>query len=188
MKEKPTRKRQPKPYTEIMPFVLGFLQDTYDIDEVPVIGISQYLTDQLAQTQYEVVENNGVQEAHIQIVISNRLMDHYSFQERWGIIKHELVHYAMFILGKEYRDGEEGFEKELKRLNIPSSQDIELRGNVNIFTCNCNPKYEIEMHHVIKNLPKDRRLCPNCGNSMKWKGTYLITEKGRELIKSPKKK
>lgn len=181
------RKRNPKPYIDIMPFALGFLQDTYGIDEVPLVLISQYITDQLAQTKYEVVEKDGQQQAYVTIIISSRLMDYYSFQERWSIIKHELVHYAMFVMGKEYKDGEEGFEKELKRLNIPSTQDIELRGKVNIFTCNCNPRYEIEMHHMIKNLPKKKRLCPSCNGSMKWKGTYLITENGRELIKNPKK-
>ena len=37
------------------------------------------------------------------------------------VLRHELVHYAMFTLGKQYYDGSDDFENELARLNISSS-------------------------------------------------------------------
>lgn len=36
-------------------------------------------------------------------------------------LKHELVHYVLFKLGKEFRDGDCEFESELERLNIGTS-------------------------------------------------------------------
>lgn len=36
-------------------------------------------------------------------------------------LSHELVHYALFKLGKGHRDGQNDFEKELERIGLPSN-------------------------------------------------------------------
>jgi hypothetical protein len=38
-------------------------------------------------------------------------------------LSHELVHYALFKLGKGHRDGQNDFEKELERIGLPSNQN-----------------------------------------------------------------
>lgn len=43
------------------------------------------------------------------------------------VLKHELVHYALFTLGKPSHDGDDYFEQELARLGIPSTQSIAYR-------------------------------------------------------------
>lgn len=39
----------------------------------------------------------------------------------YDTLKHELVHYALYILNKNYNDGSKDFEDTLKRLDIGSS-------------------------------------------------------------------
>ena len=68
--------------------------------------------------------------------------DHYIYLSDWLVhaslycddfslvvptLSHELVHYALFKLGKGYHDGEEDFEKELERLNLPSNYHRKVR-------------------------------------------------------------
>jgi hypothetical protein len=68
--------------------------------------------------------------------------DHYIYLSDWLVhaslyyddfslvvptLSHELVHYALFRLGKGYHDGEEDFEKELERLSLPSNYHRKVR-------------------------------------------------------------
>lgn len=54
-----------------------------------------------------------------------------------NILKHELVHYALCVLNKPFDDGTLEFEKELARLDIPSSfatnQELRLTKNTPSF-------------------------------------------------------
>ena len=43
-------------------------------------------------------------------------------------LSHELVHYALFKLGKEHRDGQNDFEKELEQIGLPSNYDQKYMG------------------------------------------------------------
>lgn len=62
------------------------------------------------------------------------------------VLRHELVHYALYMQKKEYRDGQMGFERELKRLGVVSQSTIN--------------KYEIH------SKPRSIRIyqCENCGH------------------------
>lgn len=68
--------------------------------------------------------------------------DHYIYLSDWLVhaslhcddfslvvptLSHELVHYALFKLGKGYTDGQEDFEKELERLSLPSNYHRKVR-------------------------------------------------------------
>ena len=68
--------------------------------------------------------------------------DHYIYLSDWLVhaslyyddfslvvptLSHELVHYALFRLGKGYHDGEDDFEKELERLKLPSNYHRKIR-------------------------------------------------------------
>ena len=43
-------------------------------------------------------------------------------------LSHELVHYALFKLGKKYGDGQNDFEKELERIGLPSNYNQKYMG------------------------------------------------------------
>ena len=68
--------------------------------------------------------------------------DHYIYLSDWLVhaslyyddfllvvptLSHELVHYALFRLGKGYHDGQEDFENELERLSLPSNYHRKVR-------------------------------------------------------------
>ncbi len=52
-----------------------------------------------------------------QVILDRRLETEYIFDT----LRHELVHYALFMLGRNYHDGDDDFESELARLNIAAS-------------------------------------------------------------------
>jgi SprT-like protein len=63
------------------------------------------------------------------------------------ILRHELVHYAMYMQGRDYKDGSYGFERELKRLGVVSQSTID--------------KYEITSKPISAIVYKC--IMPNCG-------------------------
>lgn len=65
------------------------------------------------------------------------------------VLRHELVHYALFMQKKPYRDGDYVFESELKRLGIVSQKSID--------------KY------IIVSKPKNVQVyqCAECGTQFK---------------------
>lgn len=67
------------------------------------------------------------------------------------VLRHELVHYVMFMQGKQYKDGSYDFERELKRLGIVSQSTID--------------KYEIESKPV--NMIVYKCIMPTCGQEYK---------------------
>ena len=86
--------------------------------------------------------------------------DHYIYLSDWLVhaaihcnefalvvptLSHELVHYALFRLGKGYRDGEEDFEKELERLNLPSNYHRKVR-SIHVARKDINGKIMAEIY------------------------------------------
>lgn len=59
------------------------------------------------------------------IYLSDWLVHASIYCEEFSIVvptlSHELVHYALFKLGKGHRDGQNDFEKELERIGLPSN-------------------------------------------------------------------
>lgn len=167
--------RKPKLWDEMLPFAFNFLREKYDIIGTPAIYISQYLNTCLAEIgTNEVTDNDGNKKYVFEIIVSNRLLKYYSFEEQLAVIYHELVHYAMMIQGKEYRDGTPEFEKELKKHNILSAESLPLRGKVHKWECNCDQFRPIQMHYPVKKLPGNLTKCPLCNEKMKYIGTDII--------------
>jgi len=75
------------------------------------------------------------------------------------VLKHELVHYALFMKGIPHQDGAPTFERELRRLGVVSQSTID--------------KYDI-MHKVTKNVYR----CNDCkkehslSRKLKYDGRY----------------
>jgi SprT-like protein len=98
------------------------------------------------------------------------------------VLRHELVHYALFMQGKPNSDGHPVFERELKRLGIVSQSTID--------------KYDIESKK--RNVYRNFYQCanPSCGveyrtgKALKHGGIYhrcsackgRLIDKGRKLV------
>jgi SprT-like protein len=95
------------------------------------------------------------------------------------VLRHELVHYALFMQGKPHNDGHPVFEKELKRLGIVSQKTIDKYTiqskpiRVSIYQCvECGTEF------------KRQRALPNGGRNhrctCKAKGRLL--DKGKKVV------
>lgn len=110
----------------------AFLQHEYNLDlEIP-IKINGRLSRSLGRFKYNM---NGA----IVIEIAKRMVEHYTVDEILDTLKHELVHYALFKLGKPHRDGHHVFENELKKLGISSTNTKRYKGKAHVYKCSqCN--------------------------------------------------
>jgi SprT-like protein len=97
------------------------------------------------------------------------------------VLRHELVHYALYMQKRPYRDGQATFENELKRLGVVSQSTInkytiESKPQTkHIYQCaNCGHEY-----HRARALPKNRSY--SCGIRM-CKGDLI--DRGKRLVTS----
>ncbi|MFA1509967.1 SprT-like domain-containing protein [Priestia aryabhattai] len=95
----------------------------------------------------------------IDIELSGDLLRYGTQRTILDTLKHELVHYALFVLGHPYRDGDEYFENELKKLNITSTETNYV-GIETVVKCpKCNEVYETPLKSVWKNPSKYKATC-----------------------------
>lgn len=94
------------------------------------------------------------------------------------VLRHELVHYALFVEGKPNKDGHPVFENELKRLNIVSQSTINKYTidskptNISVYKCKkCNQEY------------KRKRALPNGGKNYKCNCGGGLLDLGKRLVK-----
>ena len=101
-------------------YAQNFLSQNFDLKlEIPIV-----IDGRLTRTggSYHHTAKKG-----IMIKISERFMYGALLDETEGvgavldILEHELVHYALHMQGRDYRDGSKEFEETLARLNIGSS-------------------------------------------------------------------
>lgn len=93
------------------------------------------------------------------------------------ILRHELTHYALFALGKQFRDGEADFENELRAKGIVSQSSINKYNieskpvSLQIYECaSCHTEF------------KRKRALPRTGSYRCQCGGNLI-DRGKRLVK-----
>ena len=93
------------------------------------------------------------------------------------VLRHELVHYALYIQKKPYNDGHPVFENELKRLKIVSQSTIdkyEIKSkpiNMSVYKCK-----KCDMIHRTK------RALPNEGRNHRCKCKGELLSLGKTLV------
>ncbi|AYP68141.1 SprT-like family protein [Bacillus phage vB_BcoS-136] len=94
------------------------------------------------------------------------------------VLRHELIHYALFMLGKPHRDGHPVFENELKRLGVVSQETIDKYNikskpvNISVYEClDCNHEYKLK--RALRNEGRNHRC--TCGGRLKNLGKRLVT-------------
>jgi SprT-like protein len=99
-------------------FANDFLIKEYGLSLNIPIKLSKRLQTTLAQHEYYFDD-----EESSQIVFSDIFIMNNNIEVVFDVFKHELIHYALRTLGKEFKDGQSDFENELKRLNVRSNFD-----------------------------------------------------------------
>lgn len=93
-----------------------FLQEHYSLElKIPIEVNNRLSVTMGALVFYE--------DKPIVIEISGPVMKYGTKAAILDILKHELIHYALFILGKPYFDGQTYFENELKKHGVKSTED-----------------------------------------------------------------
>jgi SprT-like protein len=93
------------------------------------------------------------------------------------VLRHELVHYALFMLGKPYSDGHPTFENELKRLGVVSQQTIDKYTiqskptKIQFYEC-ADCKHEFRRQRALANGGRYHRC--TCGGRLIDKGKKVM--------------
>ena len=95
------------------------------------------------------------------------------------VLKHELVHYALFTLGKPCNDGDPYFEGELKRLNIISQTTVGQHAITNKKITKTTHHYKCRdcgKNHQVKRALKNGGIYHRCkcGGHLKDNGKHAI--------------
>ena len=112
---------------ELEAYASKFLEKNYNTNLTVPIKISGRLTSAGGIFRARIM--GGAREP-LEIHISERFMAGALHDGQEGLeaildtLKHELVHYALFKLGRDFRDGDHDFENELAKLNIGASGSI----------------------------------------------------------------
>src|SRR5690606_16736069 len=96
------------------------------------------------------------------------------------VLRHELVHYALFMLDKPFSDGHPVFESELKKLGVVSQSTINKYKiktkprNISIYECmDCGQEYK--MKRALPNGGKNHRCgIKSCNGRLDDKGKRLM--------------
>lgn len=75
-----------------------------------------------------------------QIDMSKEFIDTQPREVVIDVLKHELVHYALFQLKKPFGDGDRYFKDTLDRLGIGRTRTYKVKGKFHKYICNCEDK------------------------------------------------
>jgi SprT-like protein len=91
------------------------------------------------------------------------------------VLRHELVHYALFMLNKPNSDGHPVFENELRRLGVVSQNTInqyQIASKKQVYAC-ADCKTEFKRARKLKNNGRYHRC--TCGGSLVDMGRKMVT-------------
>lgn len=157
-----------------------FLKDNYNMEmEVP-LELNARMSKTLGWFRYIRYSDGSKTPSRIQL--NKYFVENNDPVTVVDVLRHELVHYACFMLGKPFGDGDAYFENELKRLGVVSQDTIdkyEIKSkpkSIVTYECmDCGYEY------------KRRRKLPNDGVNHRCgvKGcSGRLLNKGRELVAS----
>lgn len=136
-----------------------FLKEEYDIDlDIPIV-----LNGRLKRIYGRYVYHNSVRKG-IKIEMGKNYILNQSWENIRQTLIHECIHYALHILGKPFRDGQECFENELKKHGSHSTGTVSYRGKEYIYGCpSCGKTVR-----RVKRYPKNKMLvCHYCRVSIR---------------------
>lgn len=112
-----------------------FLKKAYGLELTVPVKINNRLSRSLGRFVY-----NAREELPVSIEFAGFYLENGTEEQIISTIKHECIHYALFVLGKPHRDGNPYFENELRKHGSCSTntQRVKRTFMVNVYTCDCN--------------------------------------------------
>lgn len=124
----------------------NFLREIFDMDLYVPVVISKQMRSTFGSFRYYKDSNEP-----IDIRISYNLIENYSREDILGTLKHECVHYALFMMGKPFSDGDYFFEQTLRIYGIPATRTKKYRGKVHVYECDkCKSTFTRKIRRNMK--------------------------------------
>lgn len=99
-----------------------FLKETYDMELTVPLRLNARMKTTCGWFKYKKFRDGSKQA--IVVELNKFFIQNNESDVVLDVLRHELVHYALFKLGKPHSDGQTYFENELKRLGIVSQKTI----------------------------------------------------------------
>lgn len=148
-----------KKLNDLQRFAEKFLLENYGIDFNIDITINNRLSRSLGRYVWYRSGNKLPK-----VEVSRKLMKYGHDDVVMGVLKHELIHYALHKLNKPYKDGQTYFENELKKHNAPSTDYYYNLGEGAIVSCNsCNNETITFNKSAMRNFNDYRTKCCKSG-------------------------
>lgn len=119
---------------EIENFCKAFLKENYDL----MLGIPVKINPRLFSTLGSFIHGRG-RNKPVELEFNKKFIDGGEIEDIIQVIKHECIHYALYLLDKPFLDGERYFEEELIKHGVPSTEIIHfsIERNVRVYKCKC---------------------------------------------------
>lgn len=135
---------------ELNQFAKDFLREHFQITNVIPIKRNNRLRSTLGRYVYS---KNG---KPLRIELAGNLLIYGTKETIYGVLKHECIHYAFHLQGKNMRDGDALFEHTLQQFNAPSTNTLKV-GKYFQFTCKKCQKHGESNIKKIKRTPENYR-------------------------------
>jgi len=156
--------------TELKNEARKFLKGVYDLElSVPVL-INRRMTSTFGVFRFK-------QGKPVSVEMSHNFVKSQDNEKVLDVLRHELVHYACFVLGNPYNDGHKHFEGELKRLGVCSTKTYGYKGKAHQYQCiNCLKNFTRKRKMPINNesLLTLHHKCVKCHTPLKYEGETTI--------------
>ncbi|MER2008825.1 MAG: SprT-like domain-containing protein [Psychrobacillus sp.] len=97
-----------------------FVQNAYGVElDIPVL-----INNRLKRSLGRFIEKAG---KAYRIEFSGMLLTNGTEEQIMSVLKHECIHYALFKLGRNHRDGQEDFENELLKYGSHSTNSLHVK-------------------------------------------------------------
>lgn len=130
---------------ELTRYAERFLMDNYSLDlNVPIV-INNRLKNIMGGFVYS--DKKGA----IKVELSGYTLKYGTEMIILDTLKHELIHYALYTLGKPCRDGQEYFENELKRLGVNRTRSVKIGKYMEYICPKCQKDDVTDIKKMINN-------------------------------------
>lgn len=92
----------------------------------------------------------------LRIELSGNLLTYGTKETIYSVLRHECIHFAFHIQGKNMRDGDPLFEKALYEFNAPSTKTLKV-GKYNIFYCEKCRQQGVTHNQSVRKKPNHYR-------------------------------
>lgn len=142
---------------ELVGSATAFLKECYDIDLQIPIKVNKRLITSLGRFRYYKSESK---KRPLSIELSGKLLEYGTADQIISTLKHECIHYALYMLDKPHKDGQPTFENELKKHSACSTGTQKVSIKTYVYTCGCS-EYKSYTNRYSKGYH-----CSKCGNDI----------------------